>query len=164
MPNPTKGHQCNYRPFYALCDNKRPPLLVVKVTSREGPARYHDRKLVLCSIRWQKVCTPLCGLPQRVFRQLPGLYMLQNGQDIFHSTFFLQQSGLPPHAPTSRGRASQEKVLFVPICFAHAEYKVTRFLSLKYIMPLQRIFTAHFGERRTISESYWNFCSICSHY
>jgi len=29
---------------------------------------------------------------------------------------------------------------------------------------LQRIFTAHFGERRTISESYWNFCSICSHY
>jgi transposase-like protein len=29
---------------------------------------------------------------------------------------------------------------------------------------LQRIFTAHFGERRTVSKSYRKFCSFCSHY
>src|SRR5216683_2166384 len=29
---------------------------------------------------------------------------------------------------------------------------------------LQRIFPEDFGERRIISESYLNFCSICSHY
>jgi hypothetical protein len=29
---------------------------------------------------------------------------------------------------------------------------------------LQRVFPAHYGERRTISESYWNFYSLCSHY
>src|SRR5215475_1955406 len=26
--------------------------------------------------------------------------------------------------------------------------------------PLKRVFPAHFGERRTISEGYWNSCSI----
>jgi putative transposase len=25
---------------------------------------------------------------------------------------------------------------------------------------LQRVFPAHYGERRTISEGYWNFCSL----
>jgi hypothetical protein len=26
-------------------------------------------------------------------------------------------------------------------------------------VALQRVFPAHYGERRTISEGYWNFCS-----
>ena len=29
---------------------------------------------------------------------------------------------------------------------------------------LQRVFPAHYGEKRTISEGYWNFYSLCSHY
>src|SRR5262249_35823422 len=29
---------------------------------------------------------------------------------------------------------------------------------------LQRVFPAHYGERRTISEGYWNFYPLCSHY
>jgi hypothetical protein len=61
--------------------------------------------------------------------------MLQNGQDIVHNTFFLPPSELPPHAPTSRGRASQEQVLFVPAWFAYTECEVTRFFNVKYIMP-----------------------------
>src|SRR5215510_6282384 len=29
---------------------------------------------------------------------------------------------------------------------------------------LERVFPAHYGERQTISEGYWNFYSFCSHY
>jgi hypothetical protein len=41
------------------------------------------------------------------------------------------------------------------------EYDV---LTLVYTVPLHRVFPAHYGERRTISEGYWNFYSLCSHY
>jgi hypothetical protein len=33
-------------------------------------------------------------------------------------------------------------------------------LSFEDAMLLERIFPAHFGERRIISEGYWNSCSI----
>jgi hypothetical protein len=32
------------------------------------------------------------------------------------------------------------------------------------LRELKRVFPAHYGERRTISEGYWNFYSLCSHY
>ena len=37
-------------------------------------------------------------------------------------------------------------------------------LSLHATLPIQRVFPAHNGERRTISEGYWKFYSLCSHY
>src|SRR3989442_2247295 len=67
----------------------------------------------------------------RYAAQRPG-YLSQH----VHSTFFLPPSGLAPHAPTSRGRANQEYILFVPAWFAHTACEVTRFFSVKYIIPL----------------------------
>ena len=32
------------------------------------------------------------------------------------------------------------------------------------VVDLQRVFPAHYGKRRTISEGYWNFALFCSHY
>jgi hypothetical protein len=33
-------------------------------------------------------------------------------------------------------------------------------LSDSFLRLLKRVFAAHYGERRTISEGYWNFCSL----
>ena len=33
-----------------------------------------------------------------------------------------------------------------------------------YKIDIKRVFPAHYGKRRTISEGYWNFALFCSHY
>src|SRR5262249_42004137 len=61
-----------------------------------------------------------------------------------------------------------------PDQFGHAECPVRpaklverfpqRVLSQEGMLVLHRVFPAHYGEKRTISEGYWNFYSLCSHY